>query len=634
MYEGPDGRLLLIEAKGGTSELGVRRSADGTRMVQQGSREYLESLAATMTRSSDPEIRRLGAKLELALRGNPPNIDYLVVRQPFQANGSLAAPEVGTFDLSRRGSTQPTLTAAAVPDSQFRGDALPVPRDRAQVEAEVHQALRQLTGQGPTRRFTDHPAADGSLMVRTAGGERVNVRIEIVNDIGTEPGDIGVPVGRLDSPEVTGEGHYRVRLSARAPEGVLERALAHELTEIHRRHGASDLPDQLKPGGFGPAASSPAAPPPRLSPHDHGRLAELDVLARQIAVAQAEADPQLATRLQEETQRLLEHLGLTGDTPAAMARRALVRTALSGEDRQAALRLLPPEPAETLLRQVWESAFPPPHSIPEIPDWIGLQRQRLTQIQQDQADFLATLRQDQQAPTRVLGALDESGDRSPIEAGPAAGSRRRILYLGEGRLEHLMKYSQHLTHAVKVTTLLTPDDFTTAINAPGSKVTSAHLDVFETHMAAIRSAGLDLETGFNALTHQPAQGEGPYDQIHFDFPRVSLRNVEENIVFVRAVMEHMAYSRFMHQESEIIITLGLENQYFNPLQLLYGLRQGVGSGTDSAQLFELQRLALVHNQKASGDELWRIGGELLTVPVSIQMTFKPVDFVQMILPLP
>jgi len=133
VFEGPGGRLILIETKGGTSELGVRRSADGTRLVQQGTYAYLESLGTSMARSSDPEISRLGNRILTALDGTPPNLDYILVRQPFHADGSLAAPEVGRFDLhggpGRTPSASPgrSGTASAVGQSGFRGDSLPRP---------------------------------------------------------------------------------------------------------------------------------------------------------------------------------------------------------------------------------------------------------------------------------------------------------------------------------------------------------------------------------------------------------------------------------------------------------------------------------------------------------------------------
>lgn len=307
----------------------------------------------------------------------------------------------------------------------------------------------------------------------------------------------------------------------------------------------------------------------------------------------------------------------------------MARVALSGDDRQSALRLLPIEPAQAILQRLWDIFHSQARATATDTTSGDFQRQQLLQLQQAHAAFLRTLQQDNNAPSRILETLSAVGSQSHSPEGilspeTSPETRRRILYLGEGRLEHQSKYEQHLPNAeaVRVTTLLTPDDFTTAISSTNGKVTEHHLHLFEARIAAIRGAGIELEAGFNALQRVRGQGEERYDQIYFDFPRISLRNVGENIEFVSAVMAQMAQGGFMHQNSEIIITLGLENQHFNPLQLLHALSQGQRSGTDPAQPFVLQQLALVHNQRVSGDDLSLMSGNLLTVPVSVQMTFK------------
>jgi hypothetical protein len=103
IFEDPaTGRLVVVEAKGGESPLGSRLSADGTRLVQQGTPEYLESLALAMQRSTDEETRKLGFKLEAALSDRTsPQVEYYVVRQPFHDDGSLGAPTVAKFNLIR-----------------------------------------------------------------------------------------------------------------------------------------------------------------------------------------------------------------------------------------------------------------------------------------------------------------------------------------------------------------------------------------------------------------------------------------------------------------------------------------------------------------------------------------------------
>ncbi|MBS1874285.1 MAG: hypothetical protein JSU00_13800 [Acidobacteria bacterium] len=101
-YEGPDGRLIIIEAKGPKAGLVDRATPDGRR-AYQGTPEYLESLAIDMMRPTNPEsVRKLGERLLIAMRNPPPKVDYYVVRQPVDAQGRPTALEAQKFDLSRK----------------------------------------------------------------------------------------------------------------------------------------------------------------------------------------------------------------------------------------------------------------------------------------------------------------------------------------------------------------------------------------------------------------------------------------------------------------------------------------------------------------------------------------------------
>ncbi|MCG3206417.1 MAG: hypothetical protein FOGNACKC_00015 [Anaerolineae bacterium] len=228
-------------------------------------------------------------------------------------------------------------TAAGIEGAEFRGDTLRRPRLNA--EAEAGQAARTLVSEGPTAGFARVAENDpGHLKVAPAvGGEELTVRIRPTDSM--PPGEEGiVPVARYRYNPDSGE--YEILVSTRAPEGTLERALAHELTEIRAAHGAPDIPDALRPGGFG-AGPAKSREQPQLSPHDRGRLAELEVLGRQIATAQTRGDEAQAARLRDETQRLLAHLGVIDETPAARARRELVQSEL--DSRPAARQLLDAE---------------------------------------------------------------------------------------------------------------------------------------------------------------------------------------------------------------------------------------------------------------------------------------------------
>lgn len=111
-YRAADGRLILIEAKGPQAGLQFRRTADG-RLAEQGTPQYLESLARDMMRPTSPaDVQALGHQILVALRTSPPNIDYYVVRQPLDKQQRPTALEAQKFDLgSGRATPNPTTAA-------------------------------------------------------------------------------------------------------------------------------------------------------------------------------------------------------------------------------------------------------------------------------------------------------------------------------------------------------------------------------------------------------------------------------------------------------------------------------------------------------------------------------------------
>jgi hypothetical protein len=97
------GNLVIIEAKGGNSPKGARLDMTGRKMVQQGTKEYLESLAETMKLSTDPAIRKLGSDLETMLKQG--KVLYFLVRQLYNAaDGTLETPIVEEYDVSKGGA--------------------------------------------------------------------------------------------------------------------------------------------------------------------------------------------------------------------------------------------------------------------------------------------------------------------------------------------------------------------------------------------------------------------------------------------------------------------------------------------------------------------------------------------------
>lgn len=89
-------KVIVVEAKGGTSPLGKRKNVAGTDYVQQGTRDYAYAIAAVMP-PSDGGID-IAQKVRDALdRGT---LRYFKVRQPFSKAGTPLTPIVDEFDLA------------------------------------------------------------------------------------------------------------------------------------------------------------------------------------------------------------------------------------------------------------------------------------------------------------------------------------------------------------------------------------------------------------------------------------------------------------------------------------------------------------------------------------------------------
>lgn len=178
---------------------------------------------------------------------------------------------------------------------------------------------------------------DGELRVQLtrADGSEISVKVEFGDTTG---GDVAS--FRLADPG--DDVQFVVTLSNRAHPEVHARAIGHELAEIrvHGIKGAAAESDLLtttvRPGDDA-----------RLSAHDVGRLAELDVLSAELAAARAipddAADP-VARRRKSDTVRRLEseidtlgrHLGLTHDNDQDIRLRSAL-TALREDSPAAAM---------------------------------------------------------------------------------------------------------------------------------------------------------------------------------------------------------------------------------------------------------------------------------------------------------
>ncbi len=313
---------------------GARSTGDVDRDILIDQQAQLERLNQNARRLTE-ELQRLTARAAEASGRGAPNrrLEDLVAQRgqqlevlQRQIEVQRAAVEAVSQAIANGGEQG---TAAAIPGSRFRGDLHPTPR--ADALPEAHAAARQLAGEkgwlGDIARLPD-PANPNQLVVRAAnGGREVPVEIRVVDSLPPEDGL--VPVARFDQ-----EGdRFIVRVSARAPEGAVIRGLGHELGEISRLpklnegipgaapHGPAartDLPEAvLRPRGFG-SESLPARARPELTPHDHGRLTELRVLAHQLEAAQG--DPARVAVLRDEVHRLLASLGVIDETAPAQRR--------------------------------------------------------------------------------------------------------------------------------------------------------------------------------------------------------------------------------------------------------------------------------------------------------------------------
>ena len=104
IYRLADGRLAIIEAKGGSSILGSRKVKQGIykgQRAQQGTKPYLEDIAMEMMNSGDPDKIEFG---ELILQEiDKDNLAYFHVKQEISIEGALKKPSIKEFDMRGNG---------------------------------------------------------------------------------------------------------------------------------------------------------------------------------------------------------------------------------------------------------------------------------------------------------------------------------------------------------------------------------------------------------------------------------------------------------------------------------------------------------------------------------------------------
>ncbi|HWU89390.1 MAG TPA: hypothetical protein VN253_19150, partial [Kofleriaceae bacterium] len=124
-------------------------------------------------------------------------------------------------------------------------------------------------------------------------------------------------------------GRYVIQLSDELDASHVKRAIAHEVAELRALRDLAGHHEHPRPDALRPGATRAA-----LSPHDRGRLAEIEVLAAQLASPTATADAKAHART--ELAALVEHLGLREGEPGAAARFELAAAHL-GERARAEL---------------------------------------------------------------------------------------------------------------------------------------------------------------------------------------------------------------------------------------------------------------------------------------------------------
>ena len=233
------------------------------------------------------------------------------------------------------------VTASAVHGSSFKGQGVAAP-DVDGVIAHAHAAFvdvasaRGLNVENvDAQRFgeRDRANAANTYLVQLADGSHISVRVtagplegQNVARTVLNPTKEGLsPVvrdGRTVDQAV--KGRFVIQLSDRIDVDNVPRALAHEMAELLARRELSNAgripgPDVLRAGGG----------TGELSPHDHGRIAEIEIVGRQVAEG-----GELAAKARDELTALVEDLAVRTGVSGADERAGRISAELSAEARR------------------------------------------------------------------------------------------------------------------------------------------------------------------------------------------------------------------------------------------------------------------------------------------------------------
>jgi hypothetical protein len=206
------------------------------------------------------------------------------------------------------------INAAIVPGSEFHGRARTNP-EAPRVIADGHATMDSVRA---------HFAGSVEGFTRVGTSDTYEVTVPGTHGMPTRTFKIRIDAATLQHSQVarshvnTSKGEHVIQLSSQVAADQIARAIVHEVAEIvvmtkEAAAGRNDREDALRTG----VAESDH----KLSPHDHGRLAELNFVSSQLA---STTDPVQQQRLRAELGALVEHLGLRRGSEGALERRQMI----------------------------------------------------------------------------------------------------------------------------------------------------------------------------------------------------------------------------------------------------------------------------------------------------------------------
>ncbi len=296
--EAPDGKKMYVVTDPG----GAR-----TTLVDPNQFDVLPMISITLPVSDANAKRPIASDAQPTGRTHAGGIDDDADRSRSTADDELNLPTSLTDtnnEFPRQVTEQreaPLAAARAIPGTDFHGNARPSPEPDL-VRGKANEAAKRYA------KFVRGEAADdGSIDIKLPGGGPRKIRVVVEPPISEN----AAPVSHYNEHELAGTGEIVIRVSDRAGDDHIDRAVAHDLAEIRHRlvNPDSNGPDQLVGG---------KAPDGPLSAHDVGRLAEMEVLGDQILAAKG--DPERQKKLREDGKALLEHLGMDRDADGSSER--------------------------------------------------------------------------------------------------------------------------------------------------------------------------------------------------------------------------------------------------------------------------------------------------------------------------